>query len=168
MKALIPIYLFLTCLLGAAAVVEQRKEAPLMPAEVKFVGSAGQSSLNEIHIATLGTKKSLNPELKKLAGALVTDHTAALAEAKSLAAKKGIALPTASDDAAAKTYKELDQKSGSDFDAAFIAHLDKGHIKSIKSFEEAQKTCQDADLKAWIDQTLLVIKAHHEQIKKLK
>ncbi|MFN0125172.1 MAG: DUF4142 domain-containing protein [Verrucomicrobiales bacterium] len=168
MKTLMSIYVFLTCLLGAAAVVEPRKEPPLMPAEVKFVERAGQSSLNEIHIATLGTKKSQNPELKKLAGTLVTDHTAVLAEAKSLAVKNGIVLPTASDEVAAKTYKELDQKSGSDFDAAFIAYLDKGHIKSIKSFEEAQKTCRDADLKAWIDQTLLVIKAHHELIKKLK
>lgn len=168
MKALIIIYLFLMPLFGSAAVVEPRKETPLMPAEVKFIATSCQSSLNEIHIATLGTKKSVTTALKMLAASFVTHHTAALEQAKILAAKKGVTLPTSTDAAAGKTYKELEQKDGIEFDAAFIAYLDKNHIKSIKSFEEAQKSCRDAELKAWIDHTLLVIKAHHEQIKKLK
>jgi len=166
MKLILPVCLLLTSLLATA--VEPQKDPSLMPNEVKFMQTAAQSSHNEIHIAKLGELKSPNTDLKKFATTLAADHTEALTEAKSLATQKNVNLPTAIDEDAAETYKDLNQKTGSDFDKAFVTYLDKSHIKGIKSFEEAQKDCRDADLKKWIDKTLAVIKAHHEHIKKLK
>jgi putative membrane protein len=168
MKALISLCLVLTCILSAGVVVVPGKDSPLAPVEVKFMETAAQSSLNAIYIATLGTKRSLNPELKQLASTLISDHTAAMKKAQALAGKKGLALPTATDESAATIYTELEAKKGNEFDAAFLTYLDKSHLKSIKFFEESVKNCRDEELKAWLEHTLLIIKAHHERIKKLK
>lgn len=136
--------------------------------DVKFMKSAGQSSLNETKLAELGSQKAFNQEVKMLAATLVNDHTAILAEAKQLAEKKGISLSASIDEKTADTFKELEKKSGEDFDTAFVKHMDDGHIKSIKSYEEAQKEVKDVDVKAWVDKTVVIIKKHHEKIKKLK
>jgi putative membrane protein len=136
--------------------------------DVKFVKETAQANLNEVKIAELGSTKATNPELKSCAAMLVKDHKTAEAELKALAEKKGISVSGAIDKDTADKYKELEKKSGADFDEAFVGHMDKEHGKCIKKFEDAQKEARDTDLKAWVDKTLVVLKAHHEKIKGLK
>jgi putative membrane protein len=136
--------------------------------DVKFVKEAAQANLNEVKLAELGSMKATNAELKSCAAMLVKDHTAAGAGLKALAEKKGVSVSSAIDKDTADTYKELEKKSGADFDDAFIGHMDKGHGKCIKKFEDAQKDLRDTDVKAWVDKTLVALKAHHAKIKGFK
>lgn len=155
------------CFLVTTPVLGDPKDT-LNAYDVKFVKETAQENLNEVKLAELGSTKAHNPELKSCAAMLVKDHTAAGSELKALAEKKGVSVSGAIDEATADTYKELEKKSGTDFDEAFIGHMDKGHGKCIKKFEDAQKNARDTDLKAWVDKTLTVLKAHHEKIKGLK
>ena len=115
----------------------------LNPYDVRFVKSAGQSSLNEVKIAELGTQKAQNSEVKLLASTLVKDHNAALAEVKTLAEKKGVSLSASIDTDTAEAFKALEKESGIDFDKALVKHMDDSHIKSIKSYEEAKKEAKE-------------------------
>jgi putative membrane protein len=168
MKKLITAIICASCAMAAADVIDPAKEPPLAPAEVKFLREAGQSSVNVLKVATLGSRKCQNPALSQLSVTLVADHTAALEKAKAIAQKKKLSLPTLIDEATALVYKNLEQETGHEFDTAFIAYLDKSHLERIKAFEKAQRECQDAGLKGWIDETLLLIRAHYERLKKLK
>ena len=136
--------------------------------DVKFVKETAQANLNEIKLAELASTKAVNSDLKSHAAKLVRDHTSANAELKALAEKKGVEVSGAIDKDAAATFKDLEKKSGADFDSAFVSQMDKAHGKCIKSFEDAQKNVRDTDLKAWVDKTLLVLKEHHEKIKGFK
>jgi putative membrane protein len=168
MKTLITAIICASSAMAAADVIDPAKEPPLAPAEVKFLRGAGQSSVNVIKVAALGSRKCQNPALRQLAVTLVVDHTAALEKAKAIAEIKKLSLPTIIDEATALAYKNLEQETGHEFDTAFIAYLDKSHLEWLKSFEKAQREGQDAGLKGWIDETLLLIKAHYERLKKLK
>jgi putative membrane protein len=136
--------------------------------DVKFVKETAQANLNEIKLSELGSMKATDPDLKACATTMVTDHKAAKTELRALAEKKGVSISGAIDEKTAEAYKDFEKKSGDSFDTAFISHMDKEHVKCIKSFEDAQKNATDTDLKAWVDKTLLVLKAHHEKIKGFK
>jgi len=136
--------------------------------DVKFVKETAQANMNETKLAELGSKKATNADLKSCAGTLLKDHKAAGEELKALAQKKGVEVSAAIDKAAADEFKDLEKKSGEDFDEAFVSYMDKAHGKCIKKFEDAQKNARDTDLKAWVDKTLVVLKGHHEKIKGLK
>jgi putative membrane protein len=136
--------------------------------DVKFIKETAQANLNETKVAELGSKKATNAELKSCAATMVKDHTTAGEQLKALAEKKGVEVSAAIDKATADEFKDLEKKSGEDFDEAFVGYMDKAHGKCIKKFEDAQKNAIDTDVKAWVDKTIVVLKRHHEKIKELK
>jgi len=105
--------------------------------------------------------------VKAFAKQMVTDHSKANEELKTLASSKNITLPSAPNEEKQKAAADLGGKSGSDFDKAYISQMKKDHDKTVKLFEDAQKEVKDAELKAFIDKTLPVIKAHAEHVKSL-
>ena len=121
----------------------------------------------EIDAAKLAKDDAKNGEVKEFAKQMVKDHSKANDELKTLAASKNITLPSAPNEEKQKAAADLGGKSGSDFDKAYISQMKKDHDQTVKLFEDAQKDVKDAELKAFIDKTLPVIKAHGEHVKSL-
>jgi putative membrane protein len=64
--------------------------------------------------------------------------------------------------------KKLEDKSGADFDKAYMDMMVKDHEKDVKEFEEASKDAEDSDLKAWAAKTLPTLQHHLEMAKDTK
>lgn len=126
----------------------------LSPYDTKFVKAAAQSSLNEVKLAELGVQKALDPEVKALAGFLVKERGAAHSDLKALSEKKRVEISASIDPETAETFKLLEKKSGADFDQDFVIYMDKAHFRSMRSYLNAKKEAQDADLKTWVDKAL--------------
>ncbi|WP_031529957.1 DUF4142 domain-containing protein [Dyadobacter crusticola] len=135
--------------------------------DTEFAVEAANGGLAEVALSKIAQEKATNPEVKEFAKQMITDHSKANEELKTIAMSKNITLPTAPNEEKQKAASDLGAKSGSDFDKAYIAQMKKDHDATVKLFEDAQKEVKDAELKAFIDKTLPVIKAHAEHAKGL-
>lgn len=125
--------------------------------------NAAQGGMAEVELAKLALQKSQNPEVKKFAQMMVTDHSKANSELKALAAKKNVVLPT--DMGSHKsTMDDLSKLSGAEFDKAYVEAMIEDHETDVDLFED-NTTNSDADIKAFTTKTLPTLKSHLEMIK---
>jgi putative membrane protein len=136
-----------------------------MEKDADFVANTVASSYGEIKFATLAKQRSANPEVKKVADLLVSDHTKSLSELKTLAQTKAISVPVEEDDEARRKIENFSDEAGKDFDKRWCKELMDRHDETINKFERRIDKTEDADLKAWINKTLPVLRAHHEKLK---
>ena len=140
----------------------------MMPAnETEFVTTTAKKGMAEVKAAQLGVEKAEDPKVKELAQMLVTDHTAANAQLKTVAGELSIELSDDRDEKTQQKYKELSALSGKEFDQAFLAHMHKCHNKSIAFMEAGRKVSKSDGVIAFIEKTLPVIKGHTKMIGEL-
>ncbi|MHA4739119.1 DUF4142 domain-containing protein [Dyadobacter sp. MSC1_007] len=133
----------------------------------KFAVDAANGGLAEVQLGEAAQSKGSDPKVKEFGKMMVTDHTKANEELKTLAASKNITLPTAPSEEMMKAAADVTEKSGKEFDKAYIAQMKKDHDKTIKLFEDGQKNCKDPELKAFIEKTLPVLRTHKEHIESI-
>ena len=138
---------------------------PLATEDQDFVQKAATGGLAEVSLGQQVSPKA-NGDAKTFADKMVTDHGKANDELKQLASNKGITLPTDTD----QEHKDAAQKvlSAKNVDKAYMDEMVKDHDKDVKEFEDASKSAKDADLKAWIDKTLPVLKEHQKMAHDIK
>jgi putative membrane protein len=135
--------------------------------DAEFAVEAANGGMAEVALSKIAADKATDPKVKEFAKQMITDHSKANDELKTLAGNKNITLPAAPNAEKQKAAADLGGKTGSDFDKAYISQMKKDHDATVKLFEDAQKEVKDAELKAFIDKTLPVIKAHAEHVKTL-
>ncbi|MCE7073057.1 MULTISPECIES: DUF4142 domain-containing protein [Dyadobacter] len=135
--------------------------------DAEFAVEAANGGMAEVALSKIAADKATDPKVKEFAKQMITDHSKANDELKTLAGNKNITLPAAPNAEKQKAAADLGGKTGSDFDKAYISQMKKDHDATVKLFEDAQKDVKDAELKAFIDKTLPVIKAHAEHVKTL-
>jgi putative membrane protein len=140
--------------------------AQMASADLDFMQKAATGGLAEVALGQQVSPAAKNPDAKGFADRMVTDHSKANDELKQLASNKGVTLPTDTD----QKHKDAAQKvmSSKNIDKAYIDDMVEDHDKDVKEFEEASKSAKDADLKAWIDKTLPVLKEHQKMAHDIK
>jgi putative membrane protein len=130
----------------------------------KFVVDAGNGGMTEVELSKLAQQKATNAKAKEFADMMVMDHTKANEELKALAKAKNITLPDSLNADSKKTWDDLNGKTGKDFDKAYTTTMVTEHKKTVAMFESASKDLKDAELKAFVDKTLPVLKGHLDKI----
>jgi putative membrane protein len=125
-----------------------------------FANDAAHAGLLEVKLGELAMKKGNSEDVKMLGQHMVTDHTKANEELKSLATKKGMKLPTTLDKEGQMHFNDLSKKSGSDFDKAYSDLMVKDHQKVIAKFKAESASGEDGDLKRWATTTLPTLQHH--------
>jgi putative membrane protein len=134
----------------------------------KFIEDAANSGMFEVQVAQLAAAKANDANVKSFASMLVDQHTAANNELVKIANAKGVELPAAPKHSLRREIDKLGKKTGDEFDRAFVREVGiKAHQKDIKKFQKAGKDVKDADLKAFIDKTLPVLREHLAAAEKL-
>lgn len=128
-----------------------------------FWTNAARGGLAEVEMAKLALQKSQNADVKNFAQMMVTDHTKANSELKTLAAKKNVTLPT---DLGShqSTLDDLTKLSGAEFDKEYVSAMVDDHETDVDLFEDNTDN-SDADIKAFTTKTLPTLKKHLEMIK---
>ncbi len=133
----------------------------------EFMVKAASSSMMEIELGNLAQQKASSQRVKDFAAMMVRDHTQASDELKALAARKNVTLPSTAGDKHRDHIKDLQEKTGADFDKAYMDMMVSDHKESVDSFEKASNNANDADVKAFASKTLPVLKSHHDQAKSI-
>ena len=137
----------------------------LSDADKTFMTKAAEGGMMEVNLGTLAAAKATANEVKDFGNRMVTDHGKAGDELKTLAANKGVTLPTQPGDEEKKASNDLSMKKGKDFDKAYMSLMVKDHEKDIAEFEKESKEAQDPDLKNWVTRTLPIIQDHLKMAK---
>lgn len=134
----------------------------------QYLVDAAEVDLKEIELGKLAQTKSSNADVKAFAQMMIDQHTKASAETKALAGTKNISLPLALTEKGQEAYKELNDKSGTDFDKAYADKMVDGHKKMIEKMEDAQKDAKDPEIKQWAANMIPTLQAHLQHAEAVK
>lgn len=137
-------------------------------ADSKFMTEAAQGGMAEVKLGELAASKGATPEIKAFGQRMVVDHGKANADLKTLAAAKGVTLPTDVNSEQKDMYDKLSKLSGAAFDSAYVKGMVEDHEKDVAEFEKESTGAVDSDVKSLAVRTLPTLKSHLEQIKTIK
>ena len=155
---------------GESKLVTARVNSPMFSKvntekDAEFLVVASELLMEEINLGKLAHEKGRMSHVKDLGKKMQDDHTKSLAELTTLAKSKNISLPTSPTEDANKYYKDLNDKSGNEFDKAYIDMMVNNHKNAIKIFEKASTDSDDYDIKTWALNTLPTLRVHHDHSK---
>lgn len=137
-------------------------------ADNAFMKKAAADGMAEVAMGRMALTKSKDAEVKQLAQRIVSDHTKADNELKSIAQDKNVKLPTSPDASERKTSAALEKKSGTAFDKAWTEHMVTDHKKAIALFTKTSNDANaDSDVRNFAQQTLPVLRNHLEMAQSL-
>jgi len=125
-----------------------------------FLKKAAEINLTEIQLGKVAERISSEPNIKKIAGMLVKDHSEANQNLERLAASKGVTLPTEPSLLERHSLNSIEKEQGEKFNKEFLAFSQKGHEKAIELFEKEAARTQDPDIKAWAQKMVPALKEH--------
>ena len=113
-----------------------------------FMTKAAKGGMMEVAMGKLAEQNGQSDDVKSFGKRMVTDHSKANDELKSIAQQKGIKLPT----------KEPSEKWSSD--KAYMNMMVKDHEKDLAEFQAEAKDGSDPDVKNFADKTAKVVQEH--------
>jgi putative membrane protein len=131
----------------------------------RFAVEAFGAGVDEVELSSVASKKLVDKKLKDFAARMVSDHAKANNELLGIAKSKNVILSFALTGDGQQAEDDLNQKTGSDFDKAYVTQMIDDHEKAVKLFEDAVSDVSDPDIKAFAAKTLPVIKKHLDAIK---
>jgi putative membrane protein len=141
------------CMCGTMAAQDTKS------ADKTFIKDASEGSLAEVNFAKLALEKSQDPNVRKFAQKMITDHEKLIADMKPFAAKYHVT-PSGTPIMDHAKYQELKLKSGTDFDRAYVEAMVKDHHDDLKKFMDEENSTADPDLKATVAKGEKVVMEH--------
>jgi len=135
--------------------------------DAAFYKKAAEGGIAEVELGQLAQDKASSPNVKAFGAMMVADHSAANDKLKSVAAGKGIELPTSPSVGQMATKTKLEVLSGSTFDKSYIKGMVKDHEEDIKEFQQEAASGQDPDARAFAKATLPTLRAHLKKIQSI-
>lgn len=160
----VQIYLSLTCLmLGGVPMLTLGADNP----DESFYKSAAEGGLAEVSAGKLAESKASNPSLKDFGGMMVKDHSTADQKLWSVAAEKGVKMPTTPSVEEIASGDRLKLLSGDSFDKAYIKNQIEAHRDTVALFKKEIASGRDKDARQFAQATLPAVQAHLEHIMKI-
>lgn len=117
-------------------------------ADAQFLVDASAFCLEQIKLGTQATRKG-GKDTKGLSGMLVKDHSKMLSEIRKLAETKQVSIPDTASTDAYNAVKDLEPKTGFDFEGAYYKRVVDEYQKSIAQYEKEISDSREQDIKAW-------------------
>lgn len=131
-----------------------------------FMKTAAEGGMMEVEAGKLAETNGGSQAIKDFGALMVKDHTKAGNELAQLARDKNVTLPTELSGAMKSHLEAMRKMTGKAFDKHYMDMMVNDHKSTVTVFENATFN-KDADVKAFAEMTLTVIKGHLETAKKL-
>ncbi len=146
--------------MAAASTAVGQESAHRMTADHNFAIKAAQGGMAEVKLGQLAQQNGENPAVKAFGQRMVTDHTKANDDLKSVAARKGMMLPSDLDAHDQATYDRLSKLNGAAFDKAYMRDMVADHRTDVAEFRHESEQGTDPEIKAFAARTLPVLEEH--------
>ena len=135
---------------------ETAKRGSLSMGDRSFMKEAAKGGMMEVAMGRQAEQNASNPEVKRFGARMVTDHSKANSELKSLASKKGVELPAEKEPSRWKSDKD------------YMDAMVKDHEKDLADFEKEAKNGSDPDVKQFAEKTSAVVRKHLNLAKEIQ
>src|SRR5438874_13082666 len=132
------------------------KSSSLSVKDKTFMKKAEKGGMMEVAMGNLAAQNGQSDDVKSFGKRMVTDHSKANNELKSIASQKGVTLPG----------KEPTLKW--DSDKVYVNMMVKDHEKDLAEFQEEAKTGSDPEVKKFAEDTAKVVQEHLELAKEIQ
>ena len=133
-----------------------------------FLVHVTDAGMAEVQMGKDAQSKAVNARVKSFADMMVRDHSAGNDQVKSLASQRNVKLPDSVSEDHMKMMKNLQKKTGKDFDKAYMDDMVKGHEKVVDMLERSGDKVNDTEVKTFINNTLPKIKEHLDSAKAIR
>jgi len=139
----------------------------ITPRTEDFIKEAAISDMLEIDAAKIAQQKG-DPDEKKFAEQMITDHTKSSTELKGLVpSEMSSAIPNSLDDSSQKKLDKLKDSKSDDFASEYDPMQVSAHKDAVSLFERYSKGGDNAKLKDWAGKTLPVLQHHLQMAEQL-
>lgn len=135
---------------------------------VDFMMWAANTTMTEVAYAEAAKTKASRKDIKDYAAGIEKDHKALHEQIKTLAQQKNITLPASLSNESRKDIDKLGEKTGNEYDKAFIKKLIDDHQDCIKRYERAANRTEDAEIQTFASQTLPGLRMHLDSAKAIE
>jgi putative membrane protein len=125
-----------------------------------FLVAAASGGMMEVELGRVAARQASSERVKQFGQRMVTDHGAANAELKKLAARKAIALPSRMTPEHETMAARLSSLKGAEFDRAYMKAMLEDHQGDVAEFRDKTMSATDDDVKAFATETLPKLEEH--------
>jgi len=123
-----------------------------------FIASASFECMTEAQLARIAMDLGQTESLRHFAHAMIDVYEKATADIAGVAARRALTVPVLLDEEHRRFVEGMREKSGRDFDLAYIRRIIEGHEKAITLFKRGQRI-KDPEISALASRTLSVLEA---------
>jgi putative membrane protein len=131
--------------------------------DADFVKAAAEGGLAEVKLGQLAEDKAQTQAIKDFAKRMLTDHTKAGDDLKTIASKENITLPAQLDAKDQAVYDRLSKLSGKAFDRAYARDMVRDHLTDVAEFRHEASDGKDSSVKSFASATLPTLEDHLKQ-----
>jgi putative membrane protein len=139
----------------------------LSSADRNFVMEAAMGGMMEVELGRMAAQMGMSAGVKQFGQRMVDDHSKANSELMTVAANKGITLPTELDQKHKDKLAKMQKMTGAQFDNAYLKEMVSDHEKDVAMFEKESMKGGDADVKMFASNTLPTLREHLDQVRSL-
>jgi putative membrane protein len=132
-----------------------------------FYEDAWQANLAEVQQGQVAQTKGQSPAVKEFAAMMVKDHTDANANLMTLAAHKGIDLPSTSGVKQEGNKAKLQMLPGDLFDRSYIKGMVRNHRDDIEAFQNEARSGRDPEARSYAVASLPTLREHLKKIESI-
>ena len=133
----------------------QAGQAQLAEVNMDFAKEAAQGGLIEVRYGELAQQQAKSTKVKDFGQRMVDDHGQAGDKLMQIAKEKGLELPGVLSEEGHGIYKDQQQKSGAEFDEAYMDDMVSDHEDDVSAFEELRRERQEGSRSAQLRQVNL-------------
>ncbi len=130
-----------------------------------FYKNAAEAGIAEVDAGNLAAQKASDSKVKDFGQMMVKDHTAANDKLKTIAAGKGITLPTSASVGQMATQAKLKVLTGQTFDDSYVKGQVKAHQDTVGLLKKEIASGQDPEAKSFAQSILPTVQAHLKAIR---
>lgn len=128
-------------------------------ADIAFVKKAASGGMLEVQLGNVAASNAMSPSVKQFGEMMITDHTQANTNLKSIAQQLQINVSDSLMPMHAKHKQMLSSTKGSAFDKAYMKMMVEDHKEDIADFQKASNSKNNM-IKNFASQTLPVLTKH--------
>jgi putative membrane protein len=166
-----PVSLFLFSCIAVAQGASPGKSGAastgLSGSDRSFVATAAEAGTAEVAMAKVARERAASSAVSSFAARMIDDHGKANQELQKIATSKGLSPSDKLSASDRSAMKMLQGASGRAFDQKYVHLQLAAHEQAVALFEGEAENGQDADLKAFADSTLPILRSHLQHVRTL-
>ena len=124
----------------------------------QFIATAHVECLTEVQLGHIAAKQAGDAPIREIALRAIEDYEKAGLDIVRIAARRKLPVPESLDEEHQRVIEEMREKSGRDFDAAYVSRIRNNQPKAIMLFQRGQRI-KDPEISALASRALSMIES---------